>query len=110
MKKGGRSRPFASAVDDLRRASDLKQRQENRWRAASLAIRPAGVAARSPQLAMVLNGLRSNARFGIENDADPAAPALRAHHAVLEVREQHLAASRPDQRLKGLCHENGGAV
>jgi hypothetical protein len=49
---------------------------------------------------MVLHGLRSNGRLGIENDADPAATALRAHHAVLEVRDRHLAAPRPDQRLK----------
>jgi hypothetical protein len=49
---------------------------------------------------MVLYGLRSNGRFRVENDANPAAPALRTHHAVLEVREQHLAAPRPDQRLK----------
>jgi hypothetical protein len=49
---------------------------------------------------MISHGLRPNARLRIENDADPAAPALRAHHAVLEVRDRHLAAPRPDQRLK----------
>lgn len=49
---------------------------------------------------MVLNGLRSNGRLGIEDDADPPAAALRTHHAISEVREQHRPAPSPDQRLQ----------
>jgi hypothetical protein len=43
-------------------------------------------------------GLHSSSWLGIENDADAPTPALRAHHAVLEVRK--TAAPCPDQRLK----------
>ena len=49
---------------------------------------------------MVLHGLRSNGRLRVKDDADPTSPALRTHHAVLEVGEQHLPAPSPDQRLQ----------
>jgi hypothetical protein len=49
---------------------------------------------------MVSHGLRSEGRFGIENDTDAPAPALRAHHSIFQIRNRHLSAPRPDKRLK----------